>query len=211
MTQPRAPKKKDKNGNPLVGATRPDAARKQLAAKRRIEAVTLRKSGLSYEAIGDHLQISKVAAWKLVKTALDATLREPTMELRELEIQRLETMLRGVWPKAITGDVHAIDRAVKISERMAKLLGLDAPIRSELTGPGGGPIKAVTTDIKVDMTKDLADPERLKEVIRMIHGLGLQANFPELNAPPTPPPGTPTPEIPPPTPMPPEPTLGGGL
>ena len=46
--------------------------------------------------------------------------------------------------KALRGpDVPTfIDKMLKIADRRSKLLGLDAPIRHELAGPGGGPINA---------------------------------------------------------------------
>lgn len=35
---------------------------------------------------------------------------------------------RGIWPKVPAGDLGAIDRLVRLLERRAKLLGLDAPV-----------------------------------------------------------------------------------
>jgi hypothetical protein len=39
------------------------------------------------------------------------------------------------------GDPRVADTLVRISERVAKLHGLDAPQRIEASGPGGGPIE----------------------------------------------------------------------
>jgi len=47
-----------------------------------------------------------------------------------LELERLDVMLLALWRRVQNGDERAIDRALKIEERRAKLLGLDAPIRA---------------------------------------------------------------------------------
>jgi hypothetical protein len=55
-------------------------------------------------------------------------------------------MLKAVSPRAMRGDVKAIGAALRISERRAKLLGLDAPVRKECTGADGDPIVVVTDE-----------------------------------------------------------------
>jgi hypothetical protein len=42
--------------------------------------------------------------------------------------------------------LQAIHALIRIGERRARLLGIDMPTRTELGGPDGGPIVAVTTD-----------------------------------------------------------------
>jgi len=49
-------------------------------------------------------------------------------------------MQRALWPTALSGDLGAIDRLVRIMERRARLLGLDSRVEVGLVGPGGGPI-----------------------------------------------------------------------
>ena len=55
-------------------------------------------------------------------------------DIRDVEVMRLSSMLEAIWPKAMRGDYRAIDRALRISERLSRLLGLDAAIKQELTG-----------------------------------------------------------------------------
>ena len=74
-------------------------------------------------------------------SALKQTLQEPADELRKLELERLDKLLLGVWPQAVRGNQGSVDRALRIMERRAKLLGLDAPVKSEWSGPDGGPIE----------------------------------------------------------------------
>ena len=85
----------------------------------------------------------KLYAYKDVKREIDkirSTLREDAGEIVELELQRLDEMLVGLWAKARRGNTAAIDRVLKIMERRAKFLGIDAPERRELTGAGGEPL-----------------------------------------------------------------------
>jgi len=49
----------------------------------------------------------------------------------------LDGMLAGIWQGARKGNVSHIDRVLKIEERRAKLLGLDAPTKVAETDPEG--------------------------------------------------------------------------
>ena len=52
---------------------------------------------------------------------------------RKEELERLEKLIEGVWAMAATGDKDAIASYMKISERRAKLLGLDRPMEVSAT------------------------------------------------------------------------------
>jgi hypothetical protein len=60
-------------------------------------------------------------------------------ELKAEELSRLDGMLRGLWPDARKGSHGAVDRVLKIMERRAKLLGLDAPVKVGLGGDKDAP------------------------------------------------------------------------
>jgi hypothetical protein len=112
------------------------------AVERQRQALELRKSGKTYEFIAGSLgYASPNGAYKAIHTALRAVLREPAEELRTLEVERLDALLDGLWKKAASGDTWSVDRALKIMERRANLLGLDAPKKIENTGKDGGPIR----------------------------------------------------------------------
>jgi hypothetical protein len=111
--------------------------------EREAEAIELRKAGLTYAQIGEALGISEVGAHKAVGRALEkfkSEMAEQTADVRQLELQRLDALFYGVWLKAQSGDPASIGSAMKIMERRAKLLGLDAATKSELSGPDGGPL-----------------------------------------------------------------------
>lgn len=73
------------------------------------------------------------------RTAFDADVDQ----LRALHAERLERLFFVVYRTAVTkGDLGALDRALRIMERTAKLLGLDRPAQTHITGPGAGPAEA---------------------------------------------------------------------
>jgi len=119
------------------------SARRVGARERELAAVGLRLQGLPYGAIAERLGTSRGTAHALVLRSLERTaeaLGESAGILRQVEIERLDAMLAGLWPAATSGDVSAVNAALRVSERRARLLGLDAPQRAELTGADGGPL-----------------------------------------------------------------------
>ena len=120
-----------------------NAARAARGLEHQRQALELRRAGLGYEAIGAQLGLGKSQAHRLVKRALEEARAQVTAnadELRSEELSRLDGMLQGLWPRARKGEVSAVDRVLKIAERRAKLLGLDAPEKRELFGKGGTPL-----------------------------------------------------------------------
>ena len=113
---------------PTGGAT-PTSPVKLRAAERRIESLRLRKRGLTYSQIGEKLGVSSRTAYGDVKTELEKIRKVCSEEaelVREIELQRLDELWRVANTAALKGDLKAIDRCLRIQERRAKLLGLDA-------------------------------------------------------------------------------------
>lgn len=125
-------------------------------AQRDAEAARLRSAGHSYQHIADVLEYAdRGSAHHGVQRVLKETVQEAGDELRALELSRLDAMYvaaMGVLEnrhvtvsngKVVT--LHdqpieddapvlaAIDRLLKIQERRARLLGLDAPVKRDLT------------------------------------------------------------------------------
>jgi hypothetical protein len=115
------------------------------------KALDLRRAGHSYAQISGRLGISKSSAHQLVQAGLEDSRRQISAsadELRSEELARLDGMLAKVYPKAARGDVQAVDRVLKIAERRARLLGLDAPTRTALQG-GGDDAPPIVTEASV--------------------------------------------------------------
>lgn len=110
------------------------------AQQRAAKAIELRKAGMTYEQIAETLGYSHFStARNAVARALEIAVTEPAQELIQLETMRLDALFMAVWPDARRGVLKAVDRALKIQERRAKLLGLDKPAKfeGEVNGTGG--------------------------------------------------------------------------
>lgn len=110
----------------------PGSRRRLAAAEKQSQALMLRKAGATYEQIGHELGLSVAGAYKAFQAGLQRTIQEPADEYRKVEFERLSAMLKSIWPRVLQGELHAIDRAIKIEERLAKLLGLDAAIKHDV-------------------------------------------------------------------------------
>ena len=136
-------------------------------AARRAEAIRLRVSGKTIRAIAKTLGISVSTAHADVRETM-AEVAKAAREDAETEIatdlERLDNALdvvlqvlnRGAMAGTDEGDtpddvfdglteqqelkLKAVDRLVKLSEQRAKLLGLYAPTKQEVTGKDGGPL-----------------------------------------------------------------------
>ena len=105
------------------------------AAERRVKAFELAKAGAPYRAIGKALNVSHAQAQRdvvHVLAELNALALDHARDLRRLQLERLDALLLGVWQAATSGDVAAGAQALRILERQARLLGLDAPARIDV-------------------------------------------------------------------------------
>lgn len=105
------------------------AAQRLTRTQRRTEALKLRTAGASLRDIATALRVGE----RTVRRDLDAALATLSTEqqraaeaLRALEAERLDRLQLGHWKRAIGGDVAAANVVLKIMERRARLLGLDA-------------------------------------------------------------------------------------
>ena len=103
------------------------------ATQKQMQALELRKAGVGYAAIAEKIGYKTPSgAHAAVKSALKKTIQEPADELRQVELERLDTAQLAIWQQVRAGNQGAIDRYLKIAERRAKLLGLDAPVKQEM-------------------------------------------------------------------------------
>ncbi|MFJ7297528.1 hypothetical protein [Streptomyces collinus] len=150
---------------------------------RRTKLLALRREGVRYddervEALG---YSSPNAARRDLNRALEAHRDEEAAEVsiyRQQENERLDALLEAAWPRAtqphavydkegnVVGqelDMRAVDTVLRLMDRRAKLNGLDAPTKAELSGPGGGPVSLNTASVSelrnlIDAAGD-PDPE----------------------------------------------------
>lgn len=93
-------------------------------AVRNQKALDLHLAGASYRTISEQLNISLGTAHTAVKEALASRVSAVGSEMVDVELARLDAMLMGLWPDASKGNVHAVDRVLKIGERRTQLLAI---------------------------------------------------------------------------------------
>jgi len=108
------------------------------ALERRGEAMRRRRQGETFDQIAAALQISRPAAYQIVKrevTRLNGKLAEDVEAVRRVELERLDDVLREMFAILADTTKHPGDRIkaattiIKAGERRAKLCGLDAPTK----------------------------------------------------------------------------------
>lgn len=103
-----------------------------------IRAVQLKMAGLAYHEIGRQLDIAPETARQYVGRGLDKWGWHAVDEYRRLELARLDAVMARLWPEVlgrgsrdgdpgVPPDKEAVRLFLQISQRRAKLLGLDAP------------------------------------------------------------------------------------
>src|SRR6266403_3886806 len=134
-------------------------------------ALELRASGASFRQIGEALSVSKPRAFRIVRKALDELVEhctETAERVRQLELHRLDRYRLALDSRK--SDPRTVDTLIRISERVAKLHGLDAPQRIEQSGPDGGPSQ--TQEQVPDYSKlTLDELLQYEELYRKAHGL----------------------------------------
>jgi hypothetical protein len=100
----------------------------------------LRRAGLTFDVIAQELGYSNASgAHHAYTRALKKTLvNAGADEMRETELDRLDRLQRFAWVQASQGNLRAIETILRIMGRRAKLLGLDAPLKAEVTTYEGG-------------------------------------------------------------------------
>ncbi|MFH8294991.1 hypothetical protein [Streptomyces sp. NPDC018059] len=103
-------------------------------ADRRAETVRLRLSGKNFQEIADELDLpGRAAAAALFADALhDTDHLEPAVR-QQAERHSLDALQDAIWQTAVDGDLDAIETVLRLSERRSRLLGLDTPVRLEVT------------------------------------------------------------------------------
>ncbi|MEU3260957.1 hypothetical protein ABZ694_24745 [Streptomyces albidoflavus] len=120
-------------------------AQQAVTAERRAKLIRMRLAGHEFDEIARVLEYSSAsAASKDMIRVLEKRRDEQDAEVsvyRQQEGDRLDALLRAHWDAATSGDdPKAADLVLKIMDRRAKLMGLDMPVRAEVSGPDGGAV-----------------------------------------------------------------------
>lgn len=107
--------------------------RRAEVAERRKRVLAARLRGESFRAIADREDIAVSTAHQDYQTALSDIPKPEAEQLRKVEGERLDMLQKGVWDAAILGDIDASRQALRIIDRRAKLFGLDAPQKVDVS------------------------------------------------------------------------------
>jgi hypothetical protein len=109
-------------------AVRGQHRNRALASARKSRAIELKLQGLTYQQVADELgYANKGTVHRLVREALDAQQAQGVERLREVEVRRLDALQRGLWDRAMSGDVDAVHACLRIIQERIKVLGLAEP------------------------------------------------------------------------------------
>lgn len=141
-------------------------------AYRRRDVLTLRHGGYSYSQIADTIRekyalarYDRADAAHDTRIALDQVVEEPAREVLAVELSTLNAMQASVWAAAIDPkndrQIPAILTVLKVMERRARYLGLDSPVKHDLTG---GDRDTVTINLADPAAVALAGLAMLNEI-----------------------------------------------
>lgn len=110
--------------------TKSEAANRE-ARRKQVAANLL--AGLTYRQMAEALGVSLGTITKDVRLIIDHWRKEQVEDVdgwMQVQLRRLDTMLKAIWNDVLNGDLKAADTALRIIERQSKLLGLDRLERS---------------------------------------------------------------------------------
>lgn len=91
-------------------------------AENHVRALQLRRAGATYDQIANQLGYAdRSGAYRAVRRALDEAVHEPAGESLNLELERLDALMLGLWGKASKGDVKAVDAVLRIMDRRSRV------------------------------------------------------------------------------------------
>lgn len=125
-------------------------------AERRRLVWKLRKAGYEYPEIADEVTElmgaeNLPASWgqwmahqdiQFILDRMRNEVAESTQDIIQIENSRLDSMLAALWPKAMAGNVGAVNAALKIMERRSRMFGLDEAVKVDWKVEVGGLIGA---------------------------------------------------------------------
>jgi hypothetical protein len=114
-------------------ANRNKTPKPELIDKER-KALELRRAGATYDEIAQALgYATPQGAYLAYNRAIKRTLVEGgAEEARQSELDRCDRLQRAYWAKAMSGDIQAGGIILKVMDRRARYLGLDAPIKQQV-------------------------------------------------------------------------------
>lgn len=106
-----------------------------LVAKRMPQVQIAKALGVSQPTIASDIKAIKAAWLEEAKQDVEVVIARELAELEDMEDDAAQAQSDPVW----------FEKRLKVKERKAKMLGLDAATKSEIAGKNGGPIEFADT------------------------------------------------------------------
>lgn len=107
----------------------PEEKAKELEAKE-LKVLDLRRAGFTFQRIAEEVGYATPSgAQRALERIMARNIPMAPEEFRWQELDRLDRMQVALWPRAMKGDDRAIGTIVRLMERRAKLVGIDAPTK----------------------------------------------------------------------------------
>lgn len=120
------------------------AQRQQEILERRREVARLRLSGVrDQREVAARLDVSVGTINGDFKAINEQWAQETTMDVdaeKQIDLARIDALIVALWDKARDGDERAIAQVLNLMQHRAKLLGLNAPEKRELSGDENAPL-----------------------------------------------------------------------
>jgi hypothetical protein len=98
---------------------------------RRLRIFAGRQAGLSYDEIAQAENLTSERIRQIVVDTLERRLLDPVRDHARLQIARLDPALRVAAEQVATGDLRAVDRLIKVLDRMDKYQGIAASVAGQ--------------------------------------------------------------------------------
>lgn len=103
------------------------------------KALALFKAGYEYSAIAEQLTtVGDACSEADVRTAVAEAIASSRVALdqsaaRIVQLEQIDSMHKAVWPRALKGELEAIDRVVKLQQERERLLGEPTRVKDAIT------------------------------------------------------------------------------
>jgi Homeodomain-like domain len=137
----------------VVGATQHrysniEHVRRKRQQARRVEALSLKLAGVSTAQIAERMGIQPDTVRKLINRTLATAENRAAEQMREIENARLDRAQAAIWSNVLAGDYRAVLVFLQISQRRAKLNGLDSPASLVISPNVRGEMERALSDLQ---------------------------------------------------------------
>jgi len=126
--------------------------------EKELRVLELRRAGFTFQRIAEEVGYKQASgAQRALERIMARNIPQAPNEYRWQELDRLDRMQVALWPRAMKGDDRAINTIIRLMERRAGYLGIDAPklIQAEV--------------VNYDGTRDI-DGE-IERIVNLIRGM----------------------------------------